>query len=753
MVAENNSVLSPRLRWVQHNLPIGVKKKPRPYQTSVMKALSLHLADHKQGMAHLATGAGKTFIAMEWLRKQIASGSITPKKPVVWMVHRKDLLPQAMKELYSIPAKERKRLGLNENGIAVLGTSLNQYLSNGLLLEGVSKTPLVYFTTRQSFAHCYDEFSLSPSFIVWDECHQGDGGKFQQGPTILSNFKRKRTKFIGLTATPKTNSCTFADTDVVYSKNLQELIDMGYLAKPISEDLHTSIDWTPETGATRNSDFTNLHVLNTAERNQKIVKHYVKHKKKYGKTIVFAIDIEHSESLIKLFHSHNVSATLVHSGMRSASVQQNIQDYRCGRKDVIINVTMLAEGFDAPETESIFMCRPTNSETLYLQSIGRGTRIAEGSKKKSFYIVDFVDNMTRHKDTLVIGARFFDSTSATRSVYRPSQARLHAERGEHFFQSNGTPSYICSADGLPKELQDFWVYPDQTFGVEIELTGEDWYKDKVFKKEGKRIIQKLTADLGTEKVHRQLFYENAGISTQWNVERDPSCGWEVVSPVLQGIEGLKELATALNALNQLTKAHNLSNRLTVNYSTGLHLHLGAKGTTLSQLKSLVLEIHKAEPMLGALVSQSRINQFQYTGSYKEAPNKYCNPIRSQITKKSMQEITQKQNFLRKINSRYSTVNLKPMLSQKTIEFRLHNGTTDAVKVIRWLSICQQLFHQAIKQGDWNRDLSLYTRRKVIVPASKDELKQWILDLPGGHKTKFSQSVLKRFAEIKRRPPR
>ena len=748
MVADNNSGSSPRLRWVKRNLPFGEPKKPRPYQVDVMTALSSYLENHKQGMAHLATGAGKTFIAMEWIRQQIKSGKITPKKPVVWMVHRKDLLPQAMKELYSIPATERKKLGLTDSGIAILGASLNQALSNGALLEGVSKTPLVYFTTRQSFAHCYEDFSVSPSFIVWDECHQGDGNSFQQGPTILKHFKRKRTKFIGLTATPKTNSCTFTDTDIVYSKNLQELIDMGFLAEPISEDLFTAIDWNPETGTIQNSDFSNLHVLNTDERNQKIVKHYVKHKGKYGKTIVFAIDIDHSEALIKMFNAHNVSATLVHSGMHNSYVRQNIQDYRCGRKDVIINVSMLAEGFDAPETQSIFMCRPTNSKTLYLQSIGRGTRIAEGSNKKSFYVVDFVDNMTRHKDTLVLGNRLFGRSSTRCTSYRPSEARCYADRGEHFFQSNGTPSYICAADGLPKGVQDFWVYPDQTFGVEIELTSSDWDEDGVFEEEGSRIIDELTFCLGVQKVYQHLSYDGAGISTQWNVEWDGSCGWEVVSPVLQGIEGIQELTTALNALNELTK-DSPQNRLTVNFTTGLHLHLGARSTTLGQLKSLVLEVHKAEPMLGALVSQSRINEFQYTGSYKGVPNEYCMPIRTQITKKSMKEITRKQVFLRKINSRYSTVNLKPMLSQKTVEFRLHNGTTDAIKVIRWLSICQQLFHQAVKQGDWEKELGEYTRRKVIEPASTDLLNHWIKGLPGGHKTNFSQSLLNRSAEIKR----
>ena len=148
--------------------------------------------------------------------------------------------------------------------------------------------------------------------------------------------------------------------------------------------MDTHVLWRPETGSVRNSDFTNLHVLNTAKRNQGIVQHYVENKAKYGKTIVFALDIAHVESLVQLFHDHNIAATAVDSRMHSSMVYSNFQDFRMGRKEVIINVAMLSEGFDAPEVESIFMCRPTNSRTLYLQSIGRGTRIPEGNTKKTF---------------------------------------------------------------------------------------------------------------------------------------------------------------------------------------------------------------------------------------------------------------------------------------------------------------------------------------------------------------------------------
>ena len=115
-------------------------------------------------------------------------------------------------------------------------------------------------------------------------------------------------------------------------------------------------------------------------------------------------------------------------------------------------------------------------------------------------------------------------------------------------------------------------------------------------------------------------------------------------------------------------------------------------------------------MLATMVSQSRLNEFLGEGWYGNDPNRYCTPIRSQITKKALKETTSKSALLREVKSRYGSLNIKPMASIKTVEFRLHNGTTDALKVVRWLSPCQQVFHRAIRQGDWRRDLDLYSRR-------------------------------------------
>ena len=79
MVIENNKQ-NERQRWVSSQFPVAPKKTPRPYQLAVFQELTTRLNDHKRALAHLATGAGKTYITMEWLRRQNTSEATVLQK-------------------------------------------------------------------------------------------------------------------------------------------------------------------------------------------------------------------------------------------------------------------------------------------------------------------------------------------------------------------------------------------------------------------------------------------------------------------------------------------------------------------------------------------------------------------------------------------------------------------------------------------------------------------------------------------------
>ncbi|MFA5927935.1 MAG: DEAD/DEAH box helicase family protein [Candidatus Margulisiibacteriota bacterium] len=62
--------------------------------------------------------------------------------------------------------------------------------------------------------------------------------------------------------------------------------------------------------------------------------------------------------------------------------------------DMIVAVDILNEGFDYPPIELVLMTRPTRSKTIYLQQLGRGSRLSDSTGKSSVLVIDFVDNMS-----------------------------------------------------------------------------------------------------------------------------------------------------------------------------------------------------------------------------------------------------------------------------------------------------------------------------------------------------------------------
>jgi DNA repair protein RadD len=58
-----------------------------------------------------------------------------------------------------------------------------------------------------------------------------------------------------------------------------------------------------------------------------------------------------------------------------------------------VTVLALSTGFDVPDVDCIIWCRPTQSPVLYVQGMGRGTRIADG--KTDCLVLDFTDTVAR----------------------------------------------------------------------------------------------------------------------------------------------------------------------------------------------------------------------------------------------------------------------------------------------------------------------------------------------------------------------
>jgi superfamily II DNA or RNA helicase len=110
------------------------------------------------------------------------------------------------------------------------------------------------------------------------------------------------------------------------------------------------------------------------------------------------VDIDHAYHLRDHFRNNGInSETVVSDTERCPNRTELVNSFRKGEITVLTNVEILTEGFDYSDIGSIIMARPTQSETLYVQCLGRGTRIKSASfiekhKSEVCIILDFVDN-------------------------------------------------------------------------------------------------------------------------------------------------------------------------------------------------------------------------------------------------------------------------------------------------------------------------------------------------------------------------
>ena len=228
--------------------------------------------------------------------------------------------------------------------------------------------------------------------IVIDEAHHALAKTYKE---MWERFPK--AKFLGLTATPcRLNGKGFTDLfDVlVQSWDVPEFISKGRLATydfvSIKSDGVTQrlIDSLQKRGA--DGDYQNKEMDMLLNKKPSIERLY-RSLEEYGKDrkgIVYAINISHAQKITKLYQEHGVKAIAIDSKTPATERQQDIEAFKKGDIQVLVNVDIFSEGFDCPDVEFVQLARPTLSLAKYLQMVGRGLRVAKG--KKNCVIIDNV---------------------------------------------------------------------------------------------------------------------------------------------------------------------------------------------------------------------------------------------------------------------------------------------------------------------------------------------------------------------------
>ncbi|MFN8187884.1 MAG: DEAD/DEAH box helicase family protein [Gaiellales bacterium] len=384
--------------------PDGTVKEPRYYQrVAIERALEAILGGRNRVLLTLATGTGKTFVALQIIWKLTAGmwPAANRKPRVLYLADRNILVDQPISREFR----------------PVFGDAIWKIQTD--LKTGRE----IYFALYQALADTGDSLGLFREYppdyfdlVVVDECHRGSARDESSWRAILEHFSAATQ--LGMTATPlrEDNRDTYAYFgDPVYEYALRQGIDDGFLAPYRVRRVVLSPDaygWQPEQGQldlfgreippdlyeTRHFE----RVVSLLSRTEVAARHlteYLRRTDRMAKTIVFCVDSEHAEQMRAALHSENQDLTrqYPHYVARIVSVEgdvgkehlDNFGDVDSETPVIATTSKLLSTGVDLPTVKNIVLFKPIGSMVEFKQIIGRGTRLYPDADKLSFEIIDY----------------------------------------------------------------------------------------------------------------------------------------------------------------------------------------------------------------------------------------------------------------------------------------------------------------------------------------------------------------------------
>lgn len=379
-------------------------KPLKDYQSQVyfscMEALR---APRSRFIVQMPTGSGKTRTAMEIIT------SVLRDEPegaaVVWLAHSQELCDQAYQcfvetwvHVANKPVQTIKLWG--DIGSPAISADSTFWVC------GLAKV-------RNWLRHKAEDgkrLSEALTLLVFDEAHMALAPTYKEA---IQNLLGRNSRLIGLSATPgrSDDDQTQALSDLFFQRivritlgedrsELALLRERGVLAETQSDPLVTNItyevtdkerryieeryDYPPgflaEIGA---DDVRNIEILRR-----------ILSEARSGKSILFfACSVEHSRFIAAMLMYMSVSSGHIDGDTDKRTRAGLLASFRRGETQIICNYGILSTGFDAPNTDVVFIARPTASVVLYSQMIGRGLRGPAIGGTETCKLIDVKDNI------------------------------------------------------------------------------------------------------------------------------------------------------------------------------------------------------------------------------------------------------------------------------------------------------------------------------------------------------------------------
>lgn len=264
--------------------------------------------------------------------------------------------------------------------------------------------PKIIFCGVQSIAKHTEEFGKVNLCLI-DEAHlipQKSTSSYQKIFTELLKVNPKM-KIVGLTATEgRTDVGSVLNVGIFdgIAYNLTDydsfnmLIQRNVLCDAITKCPNTK--WNTEGLHTRYGDFITDELALRFDKDEithKALSEAIELAKDRNKWLVFAINVKHAEHITEFLNSKDIPTTMIDGSLDKKEREQRINDYKAGKYRCMVNITVLATGFNERAIDCLIFLRPTKSTSLWVQSCGRGLRYHPS--KKNVLCLDYCGNIER----------------------------------------------------------------------------------------------------------------------------------------------------------------------------------------------------------------------------------------------------------------------------------------------------------------------------------------------------------------------
>jgi DNA repair protein RadD len=342
----------------------------RPYQQAAISSIYGYFqTDKGNPLVVIPTAGGKSLVMAAFIEGVLKAW---PDQRILIVTHVRELIAQNHAEM----------IGLWPEAPA------------GIYSAGLGKREAqarILFAGIQSIHRRAQEIGHTDLVLI-DEAHLIPGNSSTMYRRFLDGLARinPALKVIGLTATPfrldsgmlhEGKSALF--TDIAYEAPVRELIDAGYL--DVSKV------------GTRAGDFIARDLAAAVDKEaitRAAVTEIIEHGRERKSWLAFCSGVEHAQHVAEEFGRQGISCRTIFGDTPKEERDAIIAGFKRGEIRALASMGVLTTGFNAPAVDLIALLRPTKSAGLYVQMVGRGTRLAPG--KENCLVLDFAGNVRRH---------------------------------------------------------------------------------------------------------------------------------------------------------------------------------------------------------------------------------------------------------------------------------------------------------------------------------------------------------------------